>query len=145
MDWTAIIGYAFGALGLFDLGRLIFFKSSKEKASAEADKASAEADSVAVDVLNSALESLDKRLEEYQVLMREKDTEITRLQKELANKRNENTTKGFYMCVHQACPLRKPTLGRGKKYYDEHQGEDMLGADMRTLEKLIADYKEGNV
>ncbi|MBQ2006320.1 MAG: hypothetical protein II205_02025 [Bacteroidales bacterium] len=134
MDWTAIVGYAFGALGLFDLGRLVFFKSSKKKASAEAD-------SVAVDVLNNALEALDKRLEEYQNLAREKDAEITRLQKELADKRNENTTKGFYMCVHQACPLRRPTLGRGKQYYDEHRDEDMLGADMRTLEKLIAEYK----
>ena len=69
-------------------------------------------------------------------------TQIEDLQTQLADKRCECTTKGYYMCVHQGCVLRRPSLGRGRAYFKEHCDEIDFGADFYTVEELLDEYRE---
>lgn len=71
-----------------------------------------------------------------------KDKLIAELQKALADKRCECTTKGYYMCIHQGCVLRRPSLGRGKEYYKAHAADADFGADYTPVEDLLAEHRK---
>lgn len=110
--------------------RVITMKSEKRKAAAEADSADARADGERIDAIDKALDTIVK--------LQAKVEEVEEHRSEL---RDECTTKGYYMCVHLGCPLRKPTLGRGKSFFKEHSKDDSFGADYTPIEDLYGRYK----
>lgn len=141
MDWTQILSIVAGFVGGGGVVTLATLRSTRKKANAEAD-------GTAVEALNNAIETL-KALDD------DKDNEIADLKKENADLREANnqlqthiadlrcecTTKGYYMCVHQGCIVRRPTLGRGKTYFTEHGKDVDFGADYTPIEELIAEHK----
>lgn len=141
MDIGTIISYIVTLIGGGIITRLITLGATKKKANAEADSA-------AIDALKSAISELRDmqtegaaREDKYTAQIAERDAKIEELHQQLADKRCENTTKGYYMCVHQGCVLRCPSLGRGKEYYLQHSGEDDFGADFLSVEELMENRK----
>lgn len=136
MDWIQIISILGGFIGGGGLTALFTLKFSRKKAGADADNA-------AITALNNAITTMTG-------IDNGKDDEITSLKTEnstlraqIADKRCECTTKGYYMCVHQGCVLRRPSLGRGKAYFAEHGQEADFGADFHSVEELLAERKRG--
>ncbi len=134
MDWVkfveTLIAFLMGG-GLFKLATL---KSSKKKGDAEADGAVVNVLNEVINTLHSVDDNKDKEIAALKAECREKN-------EQLADKRCENTTKGYYMCVHQGCVLRRPAMGRGKEYYSAHCKEIDFGADYDTVEQLLKQYK----
>lgn len=106
------------------LTALLTMRSTRKKADAEASQ--------------EDIKAIDQSIE----LVKELQEQNTELQRKIADLRSENTTKGFYLCVHMGCPLRRPTLGRGRIYFDKHREEENLGGDYTPIETLFADYKK---
>ena len=149
LDWTNILSMAFGGAGIIGaVVTLVNLRATKKKANAEADGAVVDALNAAIDGLRDTISELrdmqnesDARDEKKNELIKEKDALIADLQKHLADKRCENTTKGYYMCVHQGCVVRRPSLGRGKEYFASHEKEYDFGADFTPIEDLIEEYR----
>ena len=142
MDWIQIISILGGFIGGGGLTALFTLKFSRKKAGADADNA-------AITALNNAITTMtgidNGKDDEIASLKTENSTlraQIGDLQTQIADKRCECTTKGYYMCVHQGCVLRRPSLGRGKAYFAEHGQEVDFGADFYTVEELLDEYKE---
>lgn len=135
MDWIQIISILGGFIGGGGLTALFTLKFSRKKAGAEADNA-------AITALNNAITTMtdiDNGKDAENTTLR---AQIGDLQTQLADKRCECTTKGYYMCVHQGCVLRRPSLGRGRAYFKEHCDEMDFGADFYTVEELLDEYRE---
>lgn len=130
MDWTQILLSALTFLGGGGIATLVTLRSKHKKGEAEADVASI-----------GALECALKLASDKDAVIAAKDAKIEELRTELAAKRDENTTKGYYMCVHLGCPLRRPSLGRGKTYFTQNSGSENFGADYTSIETLYNDYK----
>ena len=144
MDWSLIITGVVSLIGGGIITRLVTIKSARRKAGAEADNAVVDALNNAIEALNSACGELRTKLSEsgarednLNARLAERDSKIDDLHKQIADKRCESTTKGYYMCIHQGCNLRCPSLGRGKDYYRQHAGEEDFGADFYTVEELL--------
>lgn len=142
MDWIQIISILGGFIGGGGLTALFTLKFSRKKAGAEADNA-------AITALNNAITTMtdidNGKDAEISSLKSENTTlraQIGDLQTQLADKRCACTTKGYYMCVHQGCVLRRPSLGRGRAYFKEHCDEMDFGADFYTVEELLDEYRE---
>lgn len=123
MDWTTIITVVITALFGGGVGSFATFASTRQKHRADADSAS-------VDAINKALDTVTRL-----------QNEVGTLRDELAQKQNEASTKGYFLCVHMACPLRKPSIGRGKAWYDAHAQEQDLACDYTSIEDLYAIFK----
>ena len=141
MDWVKFIEIIIAFLTGGGLLKLATLKSSKKKGEAEADGAVVNVLNEVINTLHSVDDNKDKEIADLKKECREKSEKIIDLQQQLADKRCENTTKGYYMCVHQGCMLRRPTMGRGKEYYDAHCKEIDFGADYDTVEQLLKQYK----
>lgn len=137
MDWISVITGVIGLIGGGIGTRIVTIKSTKRKAGAEADSAAIEALKSAIAELREMQEESGAREDKLNAQIADRDAKIEKLHSELADKRCENTTKGYYMCVHQGCALRRPSLGRGKEYYSQHIGEDDFGADFLSVEELL--------
>ncbi len=123
MDWTTIITALLSLIGGGGLATFITWRASKKKSNAEADSAAF------------------KALEQAHQLIAELEKEKADLNDQLADKRDECTTKGFYMCVHQGCVCRRPAIGRGKIYFSAHKHDECLDSDFTPIEDLVAQYK----
>lgn len=137
MDWMTIITSATALLEGGIILRMATLKSAKRKAGAEADNAGIDALKNAISELRELQTESGAREDKLNAQIAERDAKIEKLHGELSDKRCENTTKGYYMCVHQGCVVRCPSLGRGKEYYKQHVGEDDFGADYYTIEELL--------
>ncbi len=142
MDWTQILTHLITVLLGGGAGTLITFRATRRKAGAEADGA-------VIGSLRSAIAELREmqtesmaREDKKDAQIAEKDAKIEELHSQMADKRCECTTKGYYMCIHQGCVLRKPSLGRGREYYRQHNGEEDFGADFLTVEELLERHGE---
>lgn len=143
MDWTTVIT---GAVALISGGvvtRLVTLKSTRRKAGAEAESAAIEALKSAIGELREMQAESAGREDRLNDQIRERDAKIEELQAAIADKRCENTAKGYYMCVHQGCMLRRPSLGQGKEYYKAHHAEENFGADYYTVEELLEMRRNG--
>jgi len=134
MDWTLIASTLTGLLGGGALSTLATLRATRKKAGADADNAAIEGLKAAIAELRDMQSDSDRRDEK-------KDKLIAELQKALADKRCECTTKGYYMCIHQGCVLRRPSLGRGKEYYKAHESDTDFGADYTPVEELLDEYR----
>lgn len=136
MDWIQmIISAVAGLVGGSGLATVVTLRATRKKANAEADD-------TAIKALNEAISTLNRISEEKDEQLKEKDALIESLQTQMADKRCECTTKGYYMCVHQGCVLRLPSLGRGKAYFKAHEGEPSFGADFDPVEVLLERYRK---
>lgn len=142
MDWAQIATLLGGFIGGGGLMTLITARAQRKKVGAEADNA-------AITALNNAITTMtdidNGKDAEIASLKSENTTlraQIGDMQTQLADKRCECTTKGYYMCVHQGCVLRRPSLGRGRAYFKEHCDEMDFGADFYTVEELLDEYKK---
>ncbi len=141
MDWMQLIELLIGFIAGGGIVKLATIKSSKRKGDAEADSAVVKVLNDAITTMSNLDEGKDREIADLKAESRQKSETIAKLRQELADKRCENTTKGYYMCVHQGCMLRRPTLGRGKEYYDQHNKETDFGADFTPVEQLIKECK----
>lgn len=131
-----------GVVKLFTLGAVRRQENAEaEKASAEAEKTSAEGKDIALESLENTIKELSAQHAATLSRESEKDALIEKLMNDLADKRCECTTKGYYMCIHQGCVLRRPSLGRGKQYFKEHEKEEDFGADFYSVDELMKEYK----
>lgn len=142
--WTEILTHLLTLVTGGSLTAFVTLKAARRKAAAEADGAMVDVFRNAIEALRGAISELkgnqseaNAREDKLNAQLTERDARIEELHKQLADKRCENTTKGYYMCVHQGCVLRCPSLGRGKEYYIKHSGEEDFGADFLTVEELI--------
>lgn len=134
MDWTLIVSNLTTLIGGGALSTLVTLRATKKKAGAAADN-------VAIEGLNAAIAELRDMQSESARREEKKDKLIADLRKALADKRCECTTKGYYMCIHQGCVLRRPSLGRGKEYYKAHAADADFGADYTPIEELLEEYR----
>ncbi len=134
MNWTLIISNLAALIGGGALSTLVTLRATRKKAGADADNA-------AIKGLNAAIAELRDMQSESDRREEKKDKLIADLQKALADKRCECTTKGYYMCIHQGCVLRRPSLGRGKEYYKAHAADADFGADYTPIEELLEEYR----
>lgn len=134
MNWTLIISNLAALIGGGALSTLVTLRATRKKAGADADNAAIEGLKAAIAELRDMQAESDRRDEK-------KDKLIADLQKALADKRCECTTKGYYLCIHQGCVLRRPSLGRGKEYYKAHAADADFGADYTTVEELLAEHR----
>lgn len=141
MDWMRLIEIVVGFIAGGGVVKLVTLKSSRKKGNAEADGAVVNVLNEVINTLHTVDDNKDKEIADLKKECREKSEMIISLQQQLADKRCENTTKGYYMCVHQGCVLRRPTMGRGKEYYDAHSKEVDFGADFESVEQLLKAYK----
>ena len=138
MNISEILGTALPYIGGGGMiGAVVTFATLK----ATRKKSNAEADNAAIDGLKAAIVELRDMLAESDRRDEKKDKLIADLQKALADKRCECTTKGYYLCIHQGCVLRRPSLGRGKEYYKAHAADADFGADYATVEELLAEHR----
>lgn len=135
MDWTLIVSNLTTLIGGGALSTLATLRATRKKAGADADNA-------AIEGLNAAIAELRDMQSESDRREEKKDKLIADLQKALADKRCECTTKGYYMCIHQGCVLRRPSLGRGKEYYKAHAADADFGADYTPVEDLLAEHRK---
>lgn len=135
MDWTLIVSNLTTLIGGGALSTLVTLRAIRKKAGADADNAAIEGLKAAIAELRDMQSDSDRRDEK-------KDKLIAELQKALADKRCECTTKGYYMCIHQGCVLRRPSLGRGKEYYKAHAADADFGADYTPVEDLLAEHRK---
>ena len=141
MDWIQIMSIMGGFIGGGGLTALFTLKFSRKKAGADADNAAITALNNAITTMTGIDSSKDDEIADLKAENTELRQQIGKLQAHLADKRCECTTKGYYMCVHQGCSLRRPALGRGKTFFDEHKDEVDFGADFYTVEELMRAYK----
>lgn len=134
MNWTLIISNLAALIGGGALSTLVTLRATRKKAGADADNAAIEGLKAAIAELRDMQSDSDRRDEK-------KDKLIAELQKALADKRCECTTKGYYICIHQGCVLRRPSLGRGKEYYKAHAADADFGADYTPIEELLEEYR----
>ena len=134
MDWTQIVVTIIGMFGVIDLGRLLFFKSSKKKANAEADSA-------AVEPLKNAIEILNAQLLDANTKISNKDEKIASLAAEVTALKLERVTTCTAMCVHYGCKLRAPLRGQGLHWLEEHGEEPDLGGDFCSVESLLKRWR----
>lgn len=134
MDWTLIVSNLTTLIGGGALSTLVTLRATRKKAGADADNAAIKGLKDAIAELRDMQSDSDRRDEK-------KDKLIAELQKALADKRCECTTKGYYMCIHQGCVLRRPSLGRGKEYYKAHAADADFGADYTPIEELLEEYR----
>ena len=134
MNWTLIISNLAALIGGGALSTLVTLRATRKKAGADADNA-------AIKGLNAAIAELRDMQSESDRREEKKDKLIADLQKALADKRCECTTKGYYICIHQGCVLRRPSLGRGKEYYKAHAADADFGADYTPIEELLEEYR----
>lgn len=137
MDWISIIEMVLS----FALGGGI---ASVFMIGVNKSKGKAETKDIAIGSLENTINELSEQLSAAAEREARKDELIERQMTDIADKRCECTTKGYYMCVHQGCRLRCPSLGRGKEYFKSHQSEEDFGADFMTVEELIAKYDKDN-
>ena len=131
MDIISMLG---GFVGGGALSTLVTLRATWKKSNAEADNA-------AIDGLKAAIAELRDMQAESDLRDEKKDKLIADLQKALADKRCECTTKGYYLCIHQGCVLRRPSLGRGKEYYKAHAADADFGADYTPVEELLEEHR----
>lgn len=134
MNWTLIISNLAALIGGGALSTFVTLRATRKKAEADADNAAIDGLKAAIAELRDMQSDSDRRDEK-------KDKLIADLQKALADKRCECTTKGYYMCIHQGCVLRRPSLGRGKEYYKAHAADADFGADYTPIEELLEEYR----
>ena len=146
MDWiqilTLILGFLGGGGGLT---ALVTIRSQQKKAGADADNAAITALNNAITTMTDIDNEKDAEIASLKSENTTLRTQIEDLQTQLADKRCECTTKGYYMCVHQGCVLRRPSLGRGKTYFSEHGNDADFGADFYTVEEILDEYRKNNV
>lgn len=130
MEWTQILIALSTFVSGGGIAALVTLRSKKVIGKADADIAQ-------INALERALKIVDNK----DAIIEGLNGKIEQLQEELAKKRDENTTKGYYMCVHLGCPLRRPGLGRGKVYFKDHEGEENFGADYNSIDTLYSEYK----
>lgn len=135
MDWTLIVSNLTTLIGGGALSTLVTLRAIRKKAGADADNAAIKGLKDAIAELRDMQSDSDRRGEK-------KDKLIAELQKALADKRCECTTKSYYMCIHQGCVLRRPSLGRGKEYYKAHAADADFGADYTPVEDLLAEHRK---
>lgn len=134
MNWTLIISNLAALIGGGALSTFVTLRATRKKAEADADNAAIDGLKAAIAELRDMQSDSDRRDEK-------KDKLVADLQKALADKRCECTTKGYYMCIHQGCVLRRPSLGRGKEYYKAHAADADFGADYTPIEELLEEYR----
>ncbi len=142
MDWIQIMSIMGGFIGGGGLTALFTLKFSRRKAGADADNAAITALNNAITTMTGIDNGKDDEIAGLKTENAGLRSQIGDLQKQLADKRCECTTKGYYMCVHQGCVLRRPSLGRGKTYFAEHGQEVDFGADFATIEELMDEHRK---
>lgn len=135
MDWTWIGSILTALIGGGALSTLVTLRATMKKAGAAADN-------VAIEGLRAAIAELRDMQSDSDSREEQKDKLIAELQKALADKRCESTTQGYYLCLHQGCVLRRPSLGRGKEYYKAHAADADFGADYTPVEDLLAEHRK---
>lgn len=135
MDWTWIGSILTALIGGGALSTLVTLRATMKKAGAAADN-------VAIEGLRAAIAELRDMQSDSDSREEQKDKLIAELQKALADKRCECTTQGYYLCIHQGCVLRRPSLGRGKEYYKAHAADADFGADYTPVEDLLAEHRK---
>lgn len=134
---TSIIVAVLGAIGAFDLGRLIFFKAGKKKANAEAEGQEMENASIEVETLRKAIDTLDQQLIRSHETIERQEKAIAELTDK--NERYRATITALFddMCVHKGCRLRKPHQGQGSTWYEKYREDPALGADYLPIDTLM--------
>jgi len=135
MDWTQIVIAALGAVGVLDLGRIIFFKANRKKANAEADN-------IAIEGLKNTIETLEGRVASDQASLERKDAKIEALYDEKNAYREDLASCQTLMCIHLGCALRRPAQGQGAEWLRDHKEDPALGVDYLPINQLIKEYGE---
>lgn len=145
MDWIQIISIVVGFVGGGGLTALFTLRFTRKKAGADADNAAINALNNAISTMTGIDNSKDNEITDLKAENTELRQQIGKLQAHLSDKRCECTTKGYYMCVHQGCSLRRPALGRGKTFFDEYKDAVDFGADFYSVEELLEEHKKNNI
>lgn len=142
MNWIEFIIAVVTILGGEYLLKLIFYKPSKQKASAEAVSVEKENESTAISTMRNAMEMLNAQLEYANAQVAAKDEVIQAKEATI----NELTARiqALYddMCIHKGCKVRMPHKGQGKKYYEDHIDDPGLGCDYYSIETLLKKWRE---
>lgn len=140
MELHDILLAVLGCIGTIDLGRFIFFRSSRKQAEGEADSAAVAPLKDANEILRMQLADSDTHNADLEQHIEELRKEKEELFTQLIAAREENATIKQLLCVHGACYLRKPIRGRGGKWYDDYKDDPSLGIDMLPLNQLMKAY-----
>lgn len=142
MDWTQIILAIVGLFGVIDLGRIIFFKSSKKQAEGEADSAAVAPLKEANEILRHQLVAANERERELVESNNTLQDKIEKRDENIANLSAKVATIEGLLCIHGGCQLRQPIRGKGRDWYDEHKESSDFGIDCKSCNVLMKEYGE---
>lgn len=141
MNWTEIILAIVTFLGGGGIAAFFTMRSRIKKGDAEASSASIKA----MDEMMSLVKRMEEEKRELQLridsIRGDFRNEIDTLVKENNELNCQLLTMSYCMCLHFACPLRRPTLGRGQRHCIEHCNEENFGADYTPIDELFGNYK----
>lgn len=126
IDWTQVLVGLLGVLGAVDLGRLVFFRSSKKKADAEAEGAVLQNEKVEIEALKDAIDEVRKSNDRF-LEIHEKDTAaIAEKNKRIVELSEDVAALKMMVCKHDACPFREPVKGRGGQWWENQKHSDEI-------------------
>lgn len=152
MDLSTIMNSAGTVIGAFatlltaggGLGFLIARKAYRKKQNNEADNVAIEGLKQAnADIrqdntrLRELLEQERKRNAEAE---EHKDAKIEKLYDEKNIEREGRVTAESGFCCHFGCMCRKPAIGQGREWIEEHKDDPGLGVDYLPINMLIKQY-----
>lgn len=142
MDWTQIVIAVLGLVGVIDLGRLIFFRSSKKKAEEEAEAVVQANDAAAVATLKEAIEQMSKLNGDYSAAISSLNERVDDLLQKGVSKDDVIATLLTMICKHMGCSLREPIPGQGRVWFDQNKSDISLGVDYLPINQLMVQYGE---
>lgn len=137
MEWSEIIVVAAGVITSLDLTRLIFFRSNRKKAAAEADTSAQEPLIRSLAELRTDIQTYREKNDALEDKLDKVEAEKDALHQELLESREEGAVVKGMMCIHGACPLRDPLRGMGSAWIESHKDDMSLGMDNLPLEVLL--------
>lgn len=133
MDWTNIITALIGAILAGGISVPLTIRQIRKKGNLENE-------SLAIETLSRVISELkEERMvmkEEIEKLKQENEA----LRREKEDKAEENASCKNAMCLHWACILRFPGIGRGDEYYQEHHADPAMGGDYEPVNNLLKLY-----
>lgn len=144
MDWTQLLTAIAAVLGCDALIRLLFFRASRKKATAEAISVEKQNEGTAVETLKSAMEILQSQLDYANSSVSAKEEVIQSLERDKAEMSARMQALFDDMCVHKGCKLRKPHQGHGQRWYEQHADDPSLGCDYLSVEWMLKQWRARN-
>lgn len=122
------------------ISELFHWRSNRARINAETKKTNADSDATNAESMSKIVDQLQEQEDKYIALLDAKDKKIGSLLSDQTKLKSESTSMGVVMCVHMACPLRRPLQGQGKSWYEAHKEQADLGVDYTPINILLKEY-----